>query len=114
GCQHQAKRENEGTQQTKTMESIYSHGTFPLTLTLSPGEREQQFTRCDVLNISGFVSCIGFSREKGRRESECVRLRRERWTILPLPKGEGWGEGELKALFAGTHGVTSTSLVGMT
>ena len=53
---------------------------FPLTLTLSLGEREQRSAR------SGFSSASFANTDAG------FRVRRD--TILPLPKGEGRGEGK--------------------
>jgi hypothetical protein len=47
---------------------------FPLTPALSPRERESQGVRIELSHAPGFAD----------------RLAR----ILPLPKGEGWGEGE--------------------
>ena len=49
-------------------------GPFPLTLALSRGEREQHGTPFEHSNHARFAD----------------RLPR----LLPLPKGEGWGEGE--------------------
>ena len=53
---------------------------FPLTLTLSLREREQQAPDWSLANGSWANSGTG--------------VIERRWTILPLPKGEGWGEGE--------------------
>jgi hypothetical protein len=53
---------------------------FPLTLTLSLGEREQQAARFSFSNARLANPVAGF------------RVRRD--TILPLPKGEGRGEGK--------------------
>src|SRR5205809_168238 len=51
-----------------------SHTCFPLTPTLSLGERERRCARVRRLRGRWFV---------------------ERWEmVLPLPKGEGWGEGK--------------------
>jgi hypothetical protein len=60
-------------------------GIFPLTLTLSPGEREQQFGVFRSLQMIRAAGCCRFARRLG--------------TILPLPAGEGRGEGQA-ALFA--------------
>ena len=54
--------------------------SFPLTLTLSLGEREQR------------AQCFGFSVAALANPASGIFMRRE--TILPLPKGEGRGEGE--------------------
>src|SRR5882672_402470 len=53
---------------------------FPLTLTLSLKEREQQ--ACDW--------CLA----DGRSANSGTGVFERRWTVLPLPMGEGWGEGE--------------------
>ena len=58
--------------------------TFPLTLTLSLGEREQR------LNILAF-SNIALANPAG-----CQFMALER--ILPLPEGEGRGEGQARLL----------------
>ena len=55
--------------------------TFPLTLTLSRREREQP--------LAHFVKYV--SREAAYHRCLAKKL----GTILPLPKGEGWGEGKL-------------------
>ena len=54
---------------------------FPLTLTLSLREREQQSNALVFL--------------KRNRQQRCVNLAYELNSILPLPGGEGRGEGEL-------------------
>ena len=48
-------------------------GRFPLTLTLSLGEREQQGSTFE--------------------NSDGLRFADRLLNVLPLPKGEGWGEG---------------------
>ena len=53
---------------------------FPLTLTLSLREREQQASDWCLAN--------------GRWANSGTDVIEERWTILPLPKGEGRGEGQ--------------------
>jgi len=53
---------------------------FSLTLTLSPGEREQPFSVCKNLDGCRAETSRGFARKLG--------------AFLPLPKGEGRGEGE--------------------
>ena len=58
----------------------FSTEYFPLTLTLSLREREQQASD----------KCFADS----RWTDSCSCVIERRWTILPLPKGEGWGEGE--------------------
>jgi len=50
------------------------NASFPLTLTLSLGEREHHMPRCDNSGSAGKLDT--------------------RRTIPPLPKGEGRGEGE--------------------
>jgi len=53
---------------------------FPLTLTLSLREREQLASN----------ACLA----DGRWANSDTGVIDKRWTILPLPKGEGRGEGE--------------------
>jgi len=53
---------------------------FPLTLTLSLREREQQASDWCLAN--------------GHWANSDTGVIERRWTILPLPKGEGRGEGE--------------------
>ena len=53
---------------------------FPLTLTLSLREREQQASDW----------CLA----DGRWENSGAGVIERRWTILPLPRGEGRDEGE--------------------
>ena len=55
--------------------------TFPLTLTLSLGEREQPLD--------------AFFKFKGRPAESSRGLARKREMIPPLPKGEGRGEGKV-------------------
>ena len=59
---------------------VYSTEDFPLTLTLSLREREQQAPDCLLAN--------------GRWANSDMGAIQRRRAILPLPKGEGWGEGE--------------------
>jgi len=53
---------------------------FPLTLTLSLREREQQASDWCLANR--------------RWANSSTSVIERRWTILPLPKGEGRGEGQ--------------------
>ena len=53
---------------------------FPLTLTLSLREREQQASDWCLAN--------------GHWANSDTGVIERRWTILPLPKGEGRGEGQ--------------------
>jgi len=53
---------------------------FPLTLTLSLREREQQ--ACEWCSADGLWTNSG------------TGVIERRWTILPRPRGEGRGEGE--------------------
>ncbi len=57
-----------------------------LTLTLSPGEREQRSVGSGFSSVPRFVAAL--------HRSERVNSGPRRTTILPLPKGEGWGEGK--------------------
>ena len=64
--------------------------SFPLTLTLSLGEREQQ--------PPGVCSAhTGLA-------NPVVGIAERRRTILPLPKGEGRGEGEDSVAYPAVHG----------
>jgi hypothetical protein len=53
---------------------MHSCALFPLTLTLSPGEREKLLTAWDYSQNCGYCPTLPM--------------------VLPLPKGEGRGEGE--------------------
>ena len=61
------------------LQSVYSTDYFPLTLALSLREREQQASD----------SCLA----DGCWVHSGTSVIETRWTILPLPKGEGRGEG---------------------
>lgn len=77
------KKEDEKKDDEKKEDGQHAHVAFPLTLTLSPGEREQQ---------SGAVhpSNLGSPTTDSQPAS--------RWgSGLPLPEGEGRGEGEASA-----------------
>jgi hypothetical protein len=60
---------------------VFADDAFPLTLTLSLGEREQptplfRFSEaCAAKSVAGFIECLA--------------------TILPLLAGEGRGKGEM-------------------
>ena len=59
---------------------VYSTEYFPLTLTRSLGEREQQAS--------------AWSLADGRWANSAMGVIERQRTILPLPRGEGRGEGE--------------------
>ena len=60
---------------------MWSSALFPLTLTLSLGEREQLSSTWEYSLDSEHFPALP--------------------TVLPLPKGEGWGEGEGRFLLNG-------------
>jgi hypothetical protein len=53
---------------------MHSYALFPLTLPLSPREREMLLNAWDYSQNGGYCPTLPM--------------------VLPLPKGEGWGEGE--------------------
>src|SRR6266702_955111 len=65
---------------------------IPLTLTLSHGEREQSATASVAREVRRAHSALGCA-ERQRR-------------ILPLPEGEGWGEGKGDARCANRVGAS--------
>jgi hypothetical protein len=67
------------------MRALYLDAPFPLTLTLSLGERGQP------LSV--------FRNSDGRRAEASLGFAKRLETILPLPKGEGRGEGKARSLF---------------
>jgi hypothetical protein len=62
------------------VQSASATGYLPLTLTLSLREREQR----------ALYGCLA----NNRWASSGTVVIEKRRTVLPLPKGEGWGEGE--------------------
>src|SRR5262245_24440809 len=74
----------------KTFRPTRGNDLFPLTLTLSLGEREQRA-----------------SRRAKRRTVDCSPRQR---TVHPLPKGEGWGEGEAARIGNYIHGSANNFL----
>ncbi|PYI86369.1 MAG: hypothetical protein DME26_09160 [Verrucomicrobia bacterium] len=58
----------------KFLPAVMASARFPLTLTLSLGEREQQRSIGNTSNRARYADRLAM--------------------ILPLPKGEGWGEGK--------------------
>ena len=74
---------------------------FPLTLSLSLGERGS------LLSISGNSkgfragsNCRLFRTSRSRRKALRAHTIQRQRQILPLPEGEGWGEGEGSAEFS--------------
>jgi len=68
--------------------------SFPLTLALSLREREQAC--CVVLgsDVTPTGTVHSATQRRDTRTTQRVRFATKRLTILPLPKGEGRGEGE--------------------
>ena len=62
---------------------VYSTEYFPLTLTRSVGERKQQAS----------AWCLA----EGRWACSVTGVIQRRWTVLSVPKGKGWDEGEARA-----------------
>ncbi len=73
--------------------TVAVEASFPLTLTLSLGEREQQ-----PPGVCSAHSGLGNS---------VVSISERRRTILPLPKGEGRGEGEYSVAYPAVHGLNA-------
>ena len=73
---------------------IETFASFPLTLTLSLGEREQPSTRSERSGIAGFVTASWLLEEGMVVLQLNSGVSRTQRTILPLPEGEGRGEGE--------------------
>ena len=78
------------------LQSVYSTDYFPLTLALSLREREQQASD----------SCLA----DGCWVHSGTSVIETRWTILPLPKGEGRGEGEPSVANSTVQFVTSEEM----
>ena len=87
--------------------SLFSDGFFPLTPTLSLGERGHGLQRQGVSNTSRWRTCcrrLSLSLGEGSESAaqgcfERLTFVKVRPEILPLPKGEGWGEGERLGLW---------------
>jgi len=69
-------------------------GLFPLTLPLSLGEREPPPAPGLESEAYSGGSDFGPLAEQDGGPSGDVRAPHQQQRILPLPKGEGWGEGE--------------------
>src|SRR5229473_4603493 len=72
--------------------------SFPLTLALSLREREQAC--CVVLgsDVTPTGTVHSATQRRDTRTTQRVRFATKRLTILPLPKGEGRGEGNSSLL----------------
>ncbi len=67
---------------------------FPLTPTLSLGEREEVSRVADNRRARGLITATGL-RFYGDGPTRHIQALDTQWAIHPLPKGEGRGEGEL-------------------
>jgi len=66
---------------------------FPLTLTLSLGERGKPAEMAGISDVSPSGTDLLSPAAENMRTTEDGGARRARWTFLPLPVGEGRGEG---------------------
>jgi len=82
-----------------------------LTPALSPGERENRSPASDVINEFGGSSALFAKKPKrGDRQLGIQAKRDVRW-LLPLPGGEGRGEGERLTNFSLARGFTLIELL---
>jgi outer membrane protein, multidrug efflux system len=88
GATANAKPAGEGESSQST------HDSFPLTPTLSLGEREKHRSRSLLTQISNSSAATPRSPEGSADESHASASSNVRALTLPLPKGEGRGEGE--------------------
>jgi hypothetical protein len=74
--------------------ALHQAACFPLTLTLSLREREQP-----LIDFQKFVSHGAEAVLSITTETQC-NFAEKLGAFLPLPKGEGWGEGERDRLIS--------------
>jgi len=69
-------------------------GSFPLTPALSLGEREHRSPRFEKSEATGGLSASKADKTKRGDEATGAIVFKDRADALPLPEGEGRGEGE--------------------
>ena len=78
--ENQRRRDDDHNRAGEKADSASNANPIPLTLTLSHGEREQSAAGSVVREVRRADTVRGCDENQRR--------------ILPLPEGEGWGEGE--------------------
>jgi hypothetical protein len=73
---------------------VKSLAGLPLTLTLSPAEREQQLTTASNSHTAFAAPVAGSPKQKNSRTADGGQNTKTLEHVLPLPAGEGRGEGE--------------------